>query len=49
MRAVPILADELARSAQQDTPFMEILRTFLEQQLLLSMFLVIGVGYAVGR
>ena len=28
---------------------MEILRTFLEQQLLLSMFLVIGLGYAVGQ
>ena len=28
---------------------MEILRTFLEQQLLLTMFLVIGLGYAVGQ
>ena len=27
---------------------MEILRTFLEQQPLLSMFLVIGLGYALG-
>ena len=28
---------------------MDILRTFLEQQILLSMFLVIGLGYAVGQ
>lgn len=28
---------------------MEFLRTFLEQQPLLSMFLVIGLGYAVGQ
>ena len=28
---------------------MEILRTFLEQQILLTMFLVIGLGYAVGQ
>ena len=28
---------------------MEILRAFLEQQPLLSMFLVIGLGYAVGQ
>ena len=28
---------------------METLRAFLEQQILLSMFLVIGVGYAVGQ
>jgi hypothetical protein len=28
---------------------MEFLRTFLEQQLLLSMFLVIGLGYAIGQ
>ena len=27
---------------------MEIIRTFLEQQSLLSMFLVIGLGYALG-
>jgi putative transport protein len=27
---------------------METLRTFLEQQSLLSMFLVIGLGYAIG-
>ena len=27
---------------------MDILRTFLEQQPLLSMFLVIGIGYALG-
>ena len=27
---------------------MDILRTFLEQQPLLSMFLVIGLGYALG-
>ena len=28
---------------------MDILRTFLEQQILLTMFLVIGLGYAVGQ
>ena len=28
---------------------MDILRTFLEQQPLLSMFLVVGLGYALGR
>ena len=28
---------------------MEILRTFLEQQILLTMFLVIGLGYTVGQ
>jgi putative transport protein len=27
---------------------MEIIRTFLEQQSLLSLFLVIGLGYALG-
>jgi hypothetical protein len=28
---------------------MEFLRAFLEQQPLLSMFLVIGLGYAIGQ
>lgn len=28
---------------------MDMIRTFLEQQPLLSMFLVIGLGYAVGQ
>jgi putative transport protein len=41
-------AEELPDFPLKGTPFMETLRTFLEQQSLLSMFLVIGLGYAIG-